>query len=1501
MANIKRNFIQGIMNKSLDERLVPNGQYVDALNIRLGSTEDSEIGSVELSKGNTQLSSLEYNGTALSNNAKCIGACEDSSRETIYWFVHDPSFSVGATRKLDLIVSLDVKDDILTYHVVSIDDGNGQNTTLNFNPEYLITGVDFIGTELLYFTDDYNAPRYINVKRNYASPISNIDQFSAEEILVIKKPPVTSPAVVLSTIPENEDFLEDRFLCFAYRYRYADNQYSAISQFSEPAFAPQFFNTSISSFLNEGMQNDFNNAIITMNSGGPLVKGFDLLFKESTGTVIKVVKKFDKQDEGIADNVSFSYNFSNSKIFTVLPEAELLRTFDNVPTFAKAQTFMGNRLVYGNYKEGYDLKTLNGQNIRLDFTTSLESKEVSSTELNTIVSASNTVFLDPAYPTGYSVSNGGFRLDFFNAATPSQIVELTKGSVLSLELDFEHDSFTQSSGAAPNQQQQSVTINFDYVLPQDFLDDATSTGVYKLATSSDFQEKLGIGPPTPPGTGGSMKPVYDPTNPTSCSGFTLTDIVNCFIQEVLTTAGPTTYTKYVGGIDAVSPPSLGSGFGDVITSGITTSTDFMLINMPAIRRVDDVVTPTIDVYEYFSVSNVRARLRSSSNIGSLHSNRNYEVGIIYMDDFNRATTALVSDNNTVHTLCANSIDQNKIIVDIPTTQIAPSFATRYKFCIKPDKRLYETVYSNFYVQDPSTSDTYILLEGENTRKVEEGDTLTVKRDVSGAITYCQNVTVLEKKAQEADWLDPPPTDSSGAIPVPGGTYIKISGTNVNVRLPEGAVVSPGQQDDWVNLNNNPDQPQLAYTGLGGFDIPERTRIVLKFRFERLGTGEGTNNCERRIYDYEQTFFSSADYADIIEWFDGDGIGGLLNLGDAETGDGSVIQNIYLPGVDTSGPSGSSPSYGIPANQFANQYKWYRPTPTSTDIRFILQGPIRCGSSKKKRSTISCEWQIFRSENLLVFETQPSDAEPDLWYESSDSYAIDPATGYHEGNTQNQTATQSAIVTTDFINCYAFGNGVESYKILDSIVGKPIQLGERFFSTSAEEYKEAHRFADLTYSGVFNDETNVDRLNEFNLGLANFKTLEDSFGAVQLIDGRETDILVLQEDKISYVLAGKNLLSDSTGGGAIASVPEVLGTQIARVEEYGISENPESYVQWGFNKFFTDAKRGAVIQLRGQGQGEQLTVISEAGMRSWFRDLFIGSGDTQKIGAFDPYMNEYVLSSNNIKLPAEEVVLNCGVKRRLTVTAASPVSFTVNLGNLVGVCDIDYDIISFSDPGSITIAEDYTGTSVSPSTTGTGTLAFAKDSVIDEDVVVTLTPASSPPGGKQTVVLDITVNCPAAQEITLIEFCVSKDNQALKTIHNEYLWTDGSYTSPLKSKQVTFPVGDRSLLTEEVADYTLTTAQQGGAIIPNDGDTLTIRSVKKKGDTYDFDFTGPNRLMFCRSNTLYPGTTAGYGLLLADPNLQVLTVTTPTLGTVEGDITIPSSTDQYMYIIYDYFS
>jgi hypothetical protein len=74
MAKDQRDFTKGRMNKSVDERLLPVGEYIDAQNVRLGSTELSEVGAVENSKGNVKLTTLRYDGVALSGDAVCIGA-----------------------------------------------------------------------------------------------------------------------------------------------------------------------------------------------------------------------------------------------------------------------------------------------------------------------------------------------------------------------------------------------------------------------------------------------------------------------------------------------------------------------------------------------------------------------------------------------------------------------------------------------------------------------------------------------------------------------------------------------------------------------------------------------------------------------------------------------------------------------------------------------------------------------------------------------------------------------------------------------------------------------------------------------------------------------------------------------------------------------------------------------------------------------------------------------------------------------------------------------------------------------------------------------------------------------------------------------------------------------------------------------------------------------------------------------------------------------------------
>ena len=123
---------------------------------------------------------------------------------------------------------------------------------------------------------------------------SYIDQFSADALLVIKKPPTSAPTIRPFKSSTDNNFLEDRFVCFAYRYQYANGEFSATSQFSAPAFTAQSFRFNVDSYLNEGMLNSSNAVEITFETGDNLVKSIELLFKEFNDPTIKVIEKLNK-------------------------------------------------------------------------------------------------------------------------------------------------------------------------------------------------------------------------------------------------------------------------------------------------------------------------------------------------------------------------------------------------------------------------------------------------------------------------------------------------------------------------------------------------------------------------------------------------------------------------------------------------------------------------------------------------------------------------------------------------------------------------------------------------------------------------------------------------------------------------------------------------------------------------------------------------------------------------------------------------------------------------------------------------------------------------------------------------------------------------------------------------------------------------------------------------------------------------------------------------------
>ena len=152
--------------------------------------------------------------------------------------------------------------------------------------------------------------------------------------------------------------------------------------------------------------------------------------------------------------------------------------------------------------------------------------------------------------------------------------------------------------------------------------------------------------------------------------------------------------------------------------------------------VDATVAP---LYEYFKFTTGSVSFLGNGNTQSLHSNRNYSVGIVYMDEYLRSTTALVSTVNTIFTPASTSNQKNQIKVTIPTTQKPPSWATKYKFVVKRAEGPYETIYSNFYYEEITTNSIFFRLEGQNQSKVKAGDILRMQTPTSNVVKMTASV------------------------------------------------------------------------------------------------------------------------------------------------------------------------------------------------------------------------------------------------------------------------------------------------------------------------------------------------------------------------------------------------------------------------------------------------------------------------------------------------------------------------------------------------------------------------------------------------------------------------------------------------------------------------------------------------------------------------------------------------------------------------------------------
>lgn len=188
----KKIFTGGIDTDTTDEFL-PEGRDRYRLNVRVLSSDTSNIGAIETVKGNTLTTFTLPAGTST-----VIGAKEDQLRKKLYYFLHN-------TANNHSILEYDEE----TNTVAKV----FESSILDFSLTHLITGINIVtlnvNNHLLYWTDDFNEPRKINIEKGKFFMVGNFvdgykSPFDPSILYRIKEPPQCAPTSAWSNTIVNE-------------------------------------------------------------------------------------------------------------------------------------------------------------------------------------------------------------------------------------------------------------------------------------------------------------------------------------------------------------------------------------------------------------------------------------------------------------------------------------------------------------------------------------------------------------------------------------------------------------------------------------------------------------------------------------------------------------------------------------------------------------------------------------------------------------------------------------------------------------------------------------------------------------------------------------------------------------------------------------------------------------------------------------------------------------------------------------------------------------------------------------------------------------------------------------------------------------------------------------------------------------------------------------------------------------------------------------------------
>tara|TARA_R110000737_G_scaffold60054_2_gene86775 strand:- start:1101 stop:5441 length:4341 start_codon:yes stop_codon:yes gene_type:complete len=1230
MPKLKQTFIRGRMNKDLDERLVPKGEYRDGQNIQVSTSEGSDVGAIENVLGNTKKNNKPGGGAwdpAFGlTNSNCIGVARDSSNEKIYWFVTSTS--------VDAILEYDQTADIVAPVLV---DTSG---VLNFNVSNLITAVNILENQL-FWTDDLNEPRVINIdtfKAGSAQTGSTLNStthvygatrdFTAEDITVIRKAPQNTLTVVTSP-----------------------SIYSGIGTGITPITDASF--GVLPSTLNVGDTSglSWTGAISWTGLTTPKV-----VITAEIDEVNGVVNKYEVT--GTLSSIgTISATITIDSITPNIPASvadfEMLLVEDepifknDFPRFSYRYKYVdGQYSPYGPFTNAgfvpgkFEYSGRDGFNIGMeDVIRKIELSGFSTTPVD--VDEVEVLYKNASSNNIYLIES--FNYDF-TGITPALSVSITSdalGRVIeSSQLLRLYDNVPQKAKAQEvvanriiygNYVQNYDVINGNIIMEVGQNNTAHSNVTYgKASVKTDRKYQIGI---SFLDDYGRESPVFTSTHGSISLQKQNSDKENKIKARLKSTsATPAWANSFKLYIKNNTPEYYNLGldrYYDAIDGNVWLS--FPSSERNKVQEGGFIVLKKGHESNVAVKENNRYKINNISNEAPEHI-ANVKTAVGRAAVFGYVTGAFpggfVVGSNKIYFYGPNAvpIENDKLghdplganenfinnIVQGGYIQFSNQFGGGSSFMyqvvsggptgalIGDTSNAYHSIYEIILLQNIKPEDAWLT-----------GITSNI---TNGEITITSSsfrATVFNNKRRAL-----PEFEGRFFVKInPNGTFLNnVSGALSDLSLP---LVEDAQLEVDASIDNSlgPNDVKVTWEDTldpnnNTPDLPAANSDIFALALARTDN-IGTNRAEIAAKFY----FKLVPGVKIKFLYDN---GTLSN--DFYT---IINRSILEPNYSRTGANGTGDAYQWQLDRDFNDTQ-FNGTPSASQLDKII-------IYREQSNTIET---VSSSKNPAIFETEPEEfSDLDIYYEASAAVNIDYVNDYQ---------------VLSWHNCYSFGNGVESDRIRDDFNAPILGKGVRVNSTLEEPYRQERRSTGLIFSGIFNSISGINNTNQFLIAETITKDIDPVYGSIQKLHTRDTNLVTLCEDKSLRILADKDALYNADGNTNITSSRNVLGQTVPFAGEFGISKNPESFVSFGFRAYYTDKARGAVIRLSNDG----ITVISDKSMSYYFNQQL--KAVTQPlIGSYDEDTGAYNVRLNNKQLSFLETV--GGWTTRLTYAPEGAIS------------------------------------------------------------------------------------------------------------------------------------------------------------------------------------------------------------------------------------------------------